>query len=112
MLDHPETADEVEYERGLQDGLREADDALFGEVALSGRHRTRFWLGPRYAAAATVLLSVSMVGTAYLFQRNARLASEIDALKAPSAVSADVWLEPMRGADAVIVEKGADEVLL
>jgi hypothetical protein len=111
MLDHPETVDDVEYARGLQEAMIAGQSAWLPSGGVrSGR--TGFWLGPRYAAAATVLLAVTGISALYQYQRNAALTAEIAQLGAPAVVANDVWLESMRGAQSVVIEKPPEQSLL
>jgi hypothetical protein len=112
LLDHPETVEDVEYEKGLQHALAGAHELLQPAAAGTGLRSGAAWLGPRYAMAATVLLGVVAVLGVSQWRLNARLNDEIELLRAPTVLSEEIRLESLRGAAPVIVEKRSDEPLL
>jgi hypothetical protein len=112
MLEHPETAEDVEYERGLQEALAGAQDLLQPAGTAAGKPAGGFWLRPSYAMAATVLLAVTAVASVSQWRINSRLTSEIDLLRAPAVLADEIRLESMRGAAPLIVESRPGQRLL
>jgi len=112
MLDHPEIAEAVEYARGMQAGMNAAHSEFFLAATPSTGRSKSAWTAYRYAVAAGVLLACMTLVTAFYYRRTQLLDSELVAARGPAVVSAEVWLEPMRGSAALIIEKQRDEAVV
>ena len=118
MLEHPETAEALEYARGLQAGM----SAAHGEFFLAQTRPMRplrpmrliaaLWPARRYAATCGMLIASLAVTSGYLYHRSNTLSTELAALRGPASVTAEIWLEPVRGEAAVILEKAPGEAIL
>lgn len=114
MLDHPETVDDVEYAKGMQKALANADDKLLSVEAMppTAKSYTSFWLSRNYALAATVLLAVTVTFSAYLFQQVDGLRSDIAKLQQPAPITSEVWFEPVRGIPERVIERRKDTAFI
>ncbi|MEO1034870.1 MAG: hypothetical protein AAFX44_04830 [Pseudomonadota bacterium] len=113
MLEHGEIAAEVEYAKSMLRAIRKEESTLVGPHSsqLKQSNTRRFFLGPTWAVAATILLTVSLAF-------NARWIADQDIAQVgpvagsdPVGVSNAVWLEPQRSANLPL-EVGASAYLL
>ena len=112
MIEHPDIAEQVEYARGLDDGMRRAREEFFVADTASHARTPAFWQKPQFATAATLLLVSFTFATTWLYQRGSTLSSEIERLRAPAGVSRNIWLEALRGGGEVLIERRAGEPVL
>jgi hypothetical protein len=109
-LGDPEILDQLEAAERLRDGIKKLDGAG-GLERLRPPARWRQWLAsPQYAAAASVLLAVSLGFSAMLYRENVDLrggdGSQI------SASTRLVRLEAVRGGNAIPISEPAPDELI
>jgi hypothetical protein len=98
--------EELQAAERLREGIAELDGA--GRVRRSRPQPGGGWLAsPRYAAAATVLLAVSLGFSTLMYRENRALREE--GLAMTSAVTRFVPLESVRGTSAVTIREPEDD---
>lgn len=73
LIDHPDLAIELEADDRLTAGLADLDTGGELEQFRGARERTGWLSSPQYAAAASVLLAVSLMFSGWLYQDKQRL---------------------------------------
>lgn len=114
MLEHPEILDEIEFERGMQDALHRAGDKLVSNspsmpVTVG---RTRALATQPFAIAASLLAAVSLTFSVYVYTINSGLREEIASLSGPALLTAEVWIEPVRGEREWLIENRQGSAVL
>jgi len=106
-LGDPDLLDQVQAAERLRDGIKKLDsDGSLERVRPSARWR-QWFTSPQYAAAASVLLAVSVGFSAMLYRENSSLRQ--DDLLQMSASTQLVPLEAVRGGNAVDVPAPAPD---
>ena len=102
-LEDPEVFEELQAAERLREGIKQLDAA--------GRLERPRWLkvliSPQYAAAASVLLVVSLVFSTTLYRENQSLRDR--SFSAGSAITRVVFLEAVRGASAMTIPAAEDD---
>jgi len=108
-LGDPELLDQVQAAERLREGIKQLDSA--GRLErMRPPARWRQWLGsPQYAAAASVLLAVSLGFSAMLYRENSTLRQ--DGLVQVFATTQLVPLEAVRGGNAETLAAPAPDVV-
>lgn len=108
-LGNPELLDEIQAAEGLREGIKKLDAAGILE-RLRAPARWRQWLAsPQYAAAASVLLAVSLGFSAMLYRENLVLRQDNFSQVSPSTRL--VRLEAVRGGDPIEISAPAPDEL-
>ena len=98
-LSSPELLDQLEAAEQLQQGMKDiAAVAESSQAPTYSRRNASMFHSPRYAMAATVFLTVSLLATGYLYQQNQNLSNEVQAGAGHSAQI--VPLYSVRSADS------------
>lgn len=111
LLENRETREALEYAKALRGALKRCAPEL---AARNGMQPVATVWGRPLAAAASVLLGVSLAVTGVLYQRVDSLRGQLSSTsRVPIAVNHALTLEPVRGAeDRQRIAVGVDESLL
>ena len=112
MLEHPDVAEDTQYTHGLNAAMQAARSELFAAGTPAAEPRASRRPFRRYAAAAAVLFAALLLASTHYYRESEYLGAELARLRAPSSVSNEIWLEPLRGAGALIIERQPGEAIL